>query len=122
MKVTVPTVSRVVYARDDEVARQLAERIIALAPRSALTAVGLDPPQFARARHNGEDRAYIVAVPLRPLSPCREAADLTSQGSVVPLIDTRARAIVRRGSPPLTVDWDGTVRVVRYDDASGAHP
>jgi hypothetical protein len=30
---------------------------------------------------------------------------------IQPLIDTRAYAIVRKGSPPLTVEWDGTVRV-----------
>jgi hypothetical protein len=123
MEVTVPTASRVAYAQGDEAARQLAERIIALAPDSApLTAVGLDPTQFARARYYGEDRAYIVAVPLRPLSPCRESADLTNRERVMPLIDTRARAIVRRGSPPLTVDWDGTVRVVPDNSSDEAHP
>jgi hypothetical protein len=30
----------------------------------------------------------------------------------VPLIDTRASVILRRGSPDLTVDWDGTIRLV----------
>jgi hypothetical protein len=29
----------------------------------------------------------------------------------LPLIDTRAYAIVRKGVPPLTVEWDGTLRV-----------
>jgi hypothetical protein len=36
---------------------------------------------------------------------------------VEPLIDTRATAIVRRGSPGLRVDWDGTPRVLDKAEA-----
>ncbi len=110
--VRVPTAPRLVYLQGDPVARQLAERIVALAPDSSrLTALEMDSAGFAAARAKGADRAYILSVPFRPISPCREAARLTQGYSITPLIDTRARAIVRRGSPPLTVDWDGTVRL-----------
>jgi hypothetical protein len=27
-------------------------------------------------------------------------------------VETRAHAIVRRGVPPMTVDWDGTLRLL----------
>jgi hypothetical protein len=121
--VTFPTVSRVVYLQDDPVARQLAERIVALVPDSSrLTALGMDSTSFATARAKGADRAYIVSVPFRPISPCREAARLTRGYSITPLIDTRARAIVRRGSPPLTVDWDGTVRLAPDSNAASEGP
>lgn len=111
-QVTIPTAPRVVYLNEDPVARQLAERIVALAADSSrLAAQGLDAVGFAASRREGMDRAYIVSVPLRTISPCREAARLTGEGWITPLVDTRARAIVRRGSPALTVDWDGVVRL-----------
>jgi hypothetical protein len=46
------------------------------------------------------------------LAPCRDSLDWPPGALVTPLIDVRARAIVRRGSPPLWVDWLGTVRIV----------
>jgi hypothetical protein len=114
----VPPTSRVVYLRNDDVARQLAERIIAVAGDSLrLRATGLDHGAFADALEKRRDRAYVVPLPFRPLSRCRESA-WTRGARIEPLIDTRARAIVRRGSPSLTVDWDGTVRVVP-DTSSG---
>ena len=119
MHVTLPTAPRVVYLRTDVVARQLAERMVALAGDSpSLSAVGMDPSRFADALKHGGDRGYIVALPLRPVSPCRESAEWTSGAYLQPLIDTRARAIVRRGSPALSVEWDGTVRVARPEGST----
>ena len=122
-RVTVPLAARILYPRNDRVARQLAERIIALAGDSLqLRAVGLGPAAFADALEKGTDHGYIVALPFRPVSPCREAAQWTGGTRIEPLIDTRARAIVRRGSPPLTVDWDGIVRILYDDIASEVRP
>jgi hypothetical protein len=122
MRALVPPTSRIVYLRNDDVARQLAERIIALAGDSLrLRATGLDHAAFADALEKRRDRGYVVALPFRPLSRCRESA-WTRGARIEPLIDTRARAIVRRGSPPLTVDWDGTVRVVPDNSRGEAHP
>src|SRR6266566_1170264 len=45
----------------------------------------------------------------------RDARDLPAwvpRGSITPLIDTRTHALVRRGLPRLSVDWDGAVRLV----------
>lgn len=113
MPVQWPTSPRIVYRHGDEVARQLAERIIALAHGGVqLRAVALDSAEFAAALRKGGDRGYIVALPRQALAPCRQSTDLTAATTIQPLIDTRSRAILRRGSPELTVDWDGTVRVL----------
>jgi len=105
-----PTTSRVAYIRGDEVARGLAERMVALAG-SGLRAAALEPAAFATLLRTGSDRAYVVALPRHSLVACRELTAWPDGARIQPLIDTRAYAIVRRGAPPLTVDWDGTVRV-----------
>jgi hypothetical protein len=106
------TASRIVYPRDDEVARGLAERLVALAGPGTLRAAALGPAELAAALRDQTERAFVIAAPRESLAPCRDASGWPSGASIQPLIDTRARAIVRRGSPPLTVDWDGTVRVL----------
>jgi hypothetical protein len=107
-----PTSSRVAYIRGDEVARGLAERIVALAgPGTGLRAAAVEPADFARLLRTGSDRAYVVALPRQTLVPCRESAGWPEGARIQPLIDGRAYAIVRRGAPPLTVEWDGTLRV-----------
>jgi hypothetical protein len=106
------TASRIAYPRDDEVARGIAERLVALAGTGAsLRAAALGPAEFAAALRNGTERAFVIATPRESLAPCRDASDWPPGAALQPLIDTRARAIVRRGSPDLTVDWDGTVRL-----------
>jgi hypothetical protein len=106
------TSSRVVYRKDDEVARGLAERIVALASTSAgLRAVGLDAAEFATAVRGGSERAYVIGLPRQSLAPCRDGSMWPAGARLRPLIDTRAYAIVRKGAPPLTVEWDGTIRV-----------
>jgi hypothetical protein len=106
--------SRIVYRRDDEVGRGLAERIVALASsRAGLRAVGLEGAEFATAVRGGTERAYVIGLPRQSLAPCREASMWPAGARLLPLIDTRAYAIVRKGSPPLSVEWDGTIRVVK---------
>jgi hypothetical protein len=104
--------TRVAYLQGDAVGRALAERLVALAGTdSRMRALGMERAAFEASLQTGAELAYIWAVPRRTLNPCRELAGLAGGMRVVPLIDTRARAIVRRGSPPLTVDWDGVVRL-----------
>jgi hypothetical protein len=113
--------SRVVYPRGDEAARGLAERVVALAAGgSPLRAAGLREPELAAALRDGTERAYVVPVPRQSLAPCRDSATWPPGASIQPLIDTRARAILRRGSAALTVDWDGTVRLADVDPAAEA--
>lgn len=111
---TVSAISpRVVYTRGDEAARGLAERIVAVAGAgTGLRATGVPPADFATMLRTGSDLAYVVALPRQTLAPCRASAAWPAQARMLPLIDTRAYAIVRRGAPPLSVDWDGTVRVL----------
>jgi hypothetical protein len=105
--------SRIVYPRDDEVARGLAERIVALTGTSAgLRAVGLNPPLFSQAVADGTERAYVIGLPRQSLAPCRDVSMWPRGARILPLIDTRAFAIARKGVPPLSVEWDGTVRLV----------
>ena len=107
------TSSRIAYNREDDVARGLAERIVALAaPGTPLRAIALEPADFAAQLRTGSNRAYIVALPRQVLAPCRLSTTWPTGARVQPLIDTRAHAIVRRGAPALAVEWDGTVRVV----------
>ncbi len=102
-----------VYPQDDEVARALAQRVVALAPASAgLRALGLDATAFADAVRHGTERAYIVGLQRQSLAPCRDGGFLPGGARLFPLIDTRASAIVRKGAPPLSVEWDGTLRVM----------
>ena len=100
----------VAYLRDDRVARDLAQRIVALSPAPDLTARGLDRAEFGAAVRAGSERAYVVAVPRHSLLPCRESADWPAGSAVVPLVDVRSSLIARRHAPALTTDWDGTVR------------
>jgi hypothetical protein len=107
------TASRIVYPRDDEVARGLAERLVALAgPGTSLRAAALGPAEIAAALRDQTERAFVIAAPRASLAPCHDASAWPPGVSIQPLIDTRARAIVRRGSAALGVDWDGTVRVL----------
>jgi hypothetical protein len=113
--------SRIVYRRGDEVARGLAERIVALVPGSAqLRAAGLEGLELAAALAAGTERAYVVPAPRQSLAPCRDSAGWPPGATIRPLIDTRAIAIVRRGTTALAVDWDGTVRLVGANDSRDA--
>jgi hypothetical protein len=117
-EVTVPRSPRLVYSRTDDIARALAERIVALSGETQLRAVGLGEIEFAAALREGQARGYIVYLPRNVTAPCHASGDLPTGGWLEPLIDTRARAIVRRGSPPLSIDWDGSIKVVGKEERS----
>jgi hypothetical protein len=133
------TSHRVVYPRGDHVARDLADRLVALAaigergPGGAaslasiipverddgtrLIATGLEPRAFAAALHSGRDAAYVIGVPRRVLARCADARALAERvpwlapRTIVPLVDTRSRLIARRTVGGVSVDWDGTLRI-----------
>jgi hypothetical protein len=107
----------VVYSRDDRIARDLAERIVALAALPGITSRGLSPADLLSSLQVGRERGYILALPRRVAVPCRELASWPSGGSVLPLVDTRLTAIVVRELPRITVDWDGALRI--GDDTEG---
>ena len=70
---------------------------------------------------SGRDRGYLVGFDRRPVDPCQQLRALVARAgwlgrtdetpgkAVVPLVDTRTRAVVQRGRAGLTVDWDGVL-------------
>jgi hypothetical protein len=112
----------VVYPSNDRVARDLAQRVVALSPAPGLTARGLDKAEFGAALRAGGERAYVLAVPRRSLLPCRESANWPAGSAVVPLLDVRSSLIARRHAPALTTDWDGTVRAPAVPAVPGGSP
>jgi hypothetical protein len=127
---------RIVYDASDDVARDLAERFVGLARasgpaaapfldailpdrprRTYQRAAGLNSDALAAARRLGQDAGYVVAVDSRPVDPCRDLRALidTAQwldpATIVPLVETRVQAVVRRGRAGVTVEWDGGVLI-----------
>jgi hypothetical protein len=123
--------SRIAYDRSDTVARSLAERIAALA--SAGSAGGnhivdvLMPPSrsrklqmvplrdrdvssaLAREEHAGFVLALDRTRDCAEIAMLQERAPWLTQSAVVPLVDTRLRALVRKGRSHMTVEWDGSL-------------
>ena len=127
-----PASGRIVYEATDNAARDLAERLVGLAsasgagasaafgtlipdrPRRANhRAAGLAGEALALARRRGTDAGYIVPIDRRSLEPCHdvqlmiERAPWVDPETVVPLVETRLHAIVRRGRSGVDADWDG---------------
>ena len=111
-----PAAHRIVYDRTDPIARDLAARLVArslLGPSTV--AAGLAPDAFAAALDAGDD-TYVLALRRRALDRCREAEQIPplvrgSPAAVIPLVDTRPAAIVRRGSVRLSLSFDSTLRL-----------
>lgn len=128
---------RIVYEAGDDDARSLAERLVALAldgsvrlepstaaGRAPPAAVGLTANDLGRSLRRGGDLGYVMRLPRRVMDACMELSALISRApwlgsqtglrqAVVPLVDTRARALIRRDRVDLGVDWDGTVTILR---------
>jgi hypothetical protein len=101
----------VVYPQDNRIARDLAERIVALAALPGVTARGLSQAALESSLEVGREPGYILVLPRRPTASCRELALWPPGATVLPLIDTRLSVILRRDLPRLTVDWDGALRI-----------
>jgi hypothetical protein len=102
---------RTVFPRADGVARDLAGRIAALTHG---VAAGLSAGAFARALTAGTEAGYVFTFPRHVADPCRAARDLLPPwpSTVAPLVDTRPRAVIRRGTwLGAVVDADATVRL-----------
>jgi len=105
-----PTSKRILYARGDQTARELAGRLAAL---THAVATGRAPDDFSAALAGGKDWGYVVALPRVTADVCRSAKDLLPSwpAGFTALVDTRPTAIVRRGVARWTVDQDGTVHL-----------
>ena len=125
---------RIVYDADDGAARDIAERLVGLARGSAAAATpfldallpdrprrkyeratGLSGQALTLALRRGNDAGYIVALDSRPVDPCRDLQTLMDDArwldpqTIVPLVETRMHAIVRRGRSGVITEWDGGV-------------
>lgn len=118
----------IAYLATDPTARQLAERLVALAGGTApdqpswlvgrlgragsrLRAVSLDPSRLAVAIESGQVAGAVVADPRELSFGCLPQPWSARAASRLPLLETRAHLIVRRDLGPLTIDRDGTVRL-----------
>lgn len=104
------TGARIAYPATDPVARDLAARLAALGAAGARAILPLDQDALVASLRAGREAAYVLALP-RTLAPCEELL-LPEGAALLPLVDTRAHALVRAGAPPLTVEWDGTLRLL----------
>jgi Bacterial extracellular solute-binding proteins, family 5 Middle len=127
-----PPISRIVYDASDTVARDLAERFVGLArapgvgadtvldailpdrPRRTFQrAMGLTGAALTATQRQGADAGYIVFLDTRPPDPCRDLRALLEKvpwldpETIVPLVEARMQAIVRRGIAGVTAEWDG---------------
>jgi hypothetical protein len=129
-----------VYDGGDRTSRDLAERLVglvrasgpgpaaildALLParprRTFQSAAGLTGAALALARRRGNDAGYIMSLDSRPLDSCGEMQAVVEDvgwidpETIVPLVDTRLQAIVRRGHTGVILDWDGGLLLDRGD-------
>lgn len=96
------------YLASDAAARALAERIVALGD-SSWFARGLASHDLENALQGGAMDAYILSLPIRSLVPCRDAM-WPNGATLVPLVETRRTAILRKDGPALVVGGDGSFR------------
>jgi hypothetical protein len=106
---------RIVYNQADRSAADLAARLVGLGVLGRGTAAaGLPTSAFASALRVGGDAGYVLEVDAHVYDACRAAAlelpPWSSAGKVVPLLDVRSHAVLRRALPRLWSDWDGTLR------------
>lgn len=125
-----PRTNRIVYPRSDRAARGLAERLVALATANRpderwlldrlggaaaaprMVAAGLSPAELAAALRTGAERAYVVPVAHRSMDACAELGH-TTDVTVLPLVDTRPTAILRRGLTGVVIDGSGVLLLER---------
>jgi hypothetical protein len=117
------------YAADDPIARQLAERIVALAaarssqswipptlvagPGGPLRTVGFAPVSLSNALASGQVAAFVGAYPRSRPASCTSAARVPTGATFLPLVDSRAHVLVRQGSgAAFYIRSDGALRFV----------
>lgn len=134
--------ARVAFPRGDDIAWDLAARLVALAGSDAsaegvtmaglvpalgtaggVAALGLPPDEFAAALASRTDAAYVVALPRRPFGACHELRRLLERApwlagadlrrAIVPLIDVRTSLVARQGAGAGTLDLDGALHFER---------
>jgi hypothetical protein len=100
----------------DPTARAIGERIVALLGRepAGLRLAEYGAEEFGPALANGRASAFVVPLPrFAPALPgCPEVYRVPAGSTVVPLVDTRATAVLRAGVPAFRIQGDGSIRFV----------
>ena len=94
------------YTARDATSRELAERIAALGARRGTT---LHPGAVDPNSVGGGPT--VLALPTTAPRSCAGVPAIPAAWRIVPLVETRARVIVRRGAAALVIDPDGGVRI-----------
>ena len=106
---------RIVYNQSDRSAADLAARLVGLGVLGkGAVAAGVPASAFAASLRAGGDAAYVLELRRQVYDVCRAALELppwSSAATIEPLLDVRSHAVVRRGIPRMTLDWDGTLRL-----------
>jgi len=122
---------RVVYPREDPTARELAERLVALAARRPGPAVpawvtwlprvaeGLSADVFAVALRGRSEAAFVLPRPLDSALPCALRLEAGPGWALRPLVDARRRVIAGDDVAGLAVDGDGTLLLFRAGRTGG---
>ncbi|MGH2634495.1 MAG: hypothetical protein ACRDG3_13900 [Tepidiformaceae bacterium] len=117
------------YAADDPIGRQLAERIVALASaqgtpswipavlasptQESLRTMPFAPTALNDALASGQVAAFVTALPRTKPAVCSPAVRVPAGAIVVPLVDSRAHALLRRGSgAAFYIEGNGALRFV----------
>lgn len=106
----VRTTAPIAYSSADATARDLAARLAALGVAGARAILPLDQDALLSSLRAGREAAYVLALP-RTLALCQDLV-VPAGAAVLRLVDTRAHALVRQGAPPISVDWDGALRLL----------
>jgi len=122
----------VAYAAGDTTARQLAERIVSLAaanggsswltralepiaPTAPLRIVAVPADSIIAGLAGGGAVAAVLSVARDPRTPCATAGDARVPAGAIPLVDTRAHVLVRRGSgAAFLIAADGSLHFFRH--------
>ena len=107
---------RVVYRRGDPIGHDLAERLVAM--DGSVTAAALADDSLAAALAAGADAVYVVMLPVRADTSlagdvggrCAAVPSRPAGTVIIPLVETRAHAVVRSGTPPLLIAPGGPLR------------
>jgi len=112
---------RIIYPRDDATARDLAERLVALAvgrpgpvvpgwvTRLPTVAEGLPDDAFATALRRRSEAAFVFPLPAVSAIPCALRLEPGRGWALRPLVDGRRRVIVSDDVAGLAVDGEGTL-------------
>ncbi|MFL5518530.1 MAG: hypothetical protein ACJ8DJ_20435 [Gemmatimonadales bacterium] len=104
-----PATGPLLYPDGDSVAAAIAARLVALSDEPGLTARRV-PRGAIDSLLTRDARGAVIDLPKVALVPCRELRRWPVGSKVVPLVETRESAVIRRSIPALAIEYDGTLR------------